>query len=260
MARRRPGDGGRCHALDVLQEWAIRRFQSDEPGFFNNARTVVLVASTARTTRIPAGVRGQHRGSADPAAAHRSARPHRRQPGLRLSGQHRHLAAAPAAYRHQVPDQGSRPATQHGRGAQSRSCAATWSLPPTTTLIGLRPGGSSRQDARHRGHLRRPPRRALAGAAWTSCWTPLLGPSEDVTVSAAVLETMMLALVGGSAADLTNDDLLDDHRLRQGSSHRCFTQRPQAQEPLRVRHPRLSQSSSRPSDPQHHLEGVPHCR
>ena len=42
------------HALrDVLQEWAIRHFQSDEPGFFNNARTVVLGGlNHARTTRI----------------------------------------------------------------------------------------------------------------------------------------------------------------------------------------------------------------
>ena len=42
------------HALrDVLQEWAIRHVQVEMPGFFNNARTVVLGGlNHARTTRI----------------------------------------------------------------------------------------------------------------------------------------------------------------------------------------------------------------
>ena len=42
------------HALrDVLQEWSIRHVQSEMPGFFNNARTVVLGGlNHDRTTRI----------------------------------------------------------------------------------------------------------------------------------------------------------------------------------------------------------------
>jgi predicted amino acid dehydrogenase len=42
------------HGLrDVLQEWAIRHVQAQMPGFFNNARTVVLGGlNHARTTRI----------------------------------------------------------------------------------------------------------------------------------------------------------------------------------------------------------------
>lgn len=42
------------HALrDVLQEWAIRHVQTEMPGFFNNARTVVLGGlNHARTIRI----------------------------------------------------------------------------------------------------------------------------------------------------------------------------------------------------------------
>jgi predicted amino acid dehydrogenase len=42
------------HALrDVLQEWAIRHVQTEMPGFFNNARTVVLGGvNHYRTTRI----------------------------------------------------------------------------------------------------------------------------------------------------------------------------------------------------------------
>ncbi len=42
------------HALrDVLQEWAIRHVQTEMPGFFNNARTVVLGGvNHDRTTRI----------------------------------------------------------------------------------------------------------------------------------------------------------------------------------------------------------------
>ncbi|HET8989169.1 MAG TPA: dehydrogenase, partial [Humibacillus sp.] len=42
------------HALrDVLQEWAIRHVQTEMPGFFNNARTVVLGGlNHARTVRI----------------------------------------------------------------------------------------------------------------------------------------------------------------------------------------------------------------
>ena len=42
------------HALrDVLQEWAIRHVQAEMPGFFNNARTVVLGGlNHDRTTRI----------------------------------------------------------------------------------------------------------------------------------------------------------------------------------------------------------------
>jgi predicted amino acid dehydrogenase len=38
---------------DVLQEWAVRRVQTEMPGYFDNARTVVLGgANHARTTRI----------------------------------------------------------------------------------------------------------------------------------------------------------------------------------------------------------------
>src|ERR1019366_9640778 len=42
------------HALrDVLQEWVIRHVQTEMPGFFNNARTVVLGGlNHDRTTRI----------------------------------------------------------------------------------------------------------------------------------------------------------------------------------------------------------------
>ena len=42
------------HALrDVLQEWAIRHLQTEMPGYFNNARTVVLGGlNHSRTTRI----------------------------------------------------------------------------------------------------------------------------------------------------------------------------------------------------------------
>ena len=42
------------HALrDVLQEWAIRHVQTEMPGYFNNARTVVLGGlNHSRTTRI----------------------------------------------------------------------------------------------------------------------------------------------------------------------------------------------------------------
>ena len=44
------------HALrDVLQEWAIRHVQTEMPGFFNNARTVVLGGlNHARTIANPA--------------------------------------------------------------------------------------------------------------------------------------------------------------------------------------------------------------
>ena len=43
-------DGRRLR--DVLQEWAVRRVQLEMPGYFTNARTVVLGADHARTVRV----------------------------------------------------------------------------------------------------------------------------------------------------------------------------------------------------------------
>ena len=36
----------------MLQEWAIRQVQNEMPGYFTNARTIVLGADHARTVRV----------------------------------------------------------------------------------------------------------------------------------------------------------------------------------------------------------------
>ena len=43
-------DGRRLH--EVLQEWAVRWVQNEMPGYFSNARTIVLGADHARTVRV----------------------------------------------------------------------------------------------------------------------------------------------------------------------------------------------------------------
>ena len=43
-------DGHRLR--EVLQEWAVRRVQYEMPGYFSNARTVVLGSDHARTVRV----------------------------------------------------------------------------------------------------------------------------------------------------------------------------------------------------------------
>ena len=61
-SRRRAGDDG--HRLrDVLQEWAIRHVQYDLPGYFNNARVIILGGVTRPAGPGPARVHRQHRRS-----------------------------------------------------------------------------------------------------------------------------------------------------------------------------------------------------
>ena len=43
-------DGRRLH--EVLQEWSVRWVQNEMPGYFSNARTIVLGADHARTVGV----------------------------------------------------------------------------------------------------------------------------------------------------------------------------------------------------------------
>ena len=169
------------HALrDVLQEWAIRHVQTEMPGYFTNARTVVLGGlNHDRTTRILREFTDNIE-FADPLL--RLDLPARlsRQPAARARPTPRApLAAAPAPRRGPV-----REVTAPGRARAPRLARA--GRPGLRRRGGdlrrarrLRPRGPRRQDPHHLRHLRRAARRAGRAAASTWCSTPPRSPSTS---------------------------------------------------------------------------------
>ncbi|HEX7536719.1 MAG TPA: dehydrogenase [Dermatophilaceae bacterium] len=194
------------HGLrDVLQEWAIRHVQTEMPGFFSNARTVVLGGvNHDRTTRIlreftpnlefadpllrldlPARL------DANPVlglAANVGMWPVRRLPGPVKS-----LVKAP----------GGRISNAMARRA-ARDCDVVVATYDELTGFGLEDlaGKTVISSAISQDRLAE---LASRGVDMVLDSTP---QPFHVTVVAAVLEAMMLATVAGSGG-LTNDDLLD---------------------------------------------------
>jgi predicted amino acid dehydrogenase len=195
------------HALrDVLQEWAIRHVQTEMPGFFANARTVVLGGMNhERTTRVLREFT-QNLEFADPVL--RLGLPARLDAvpllGLAAGAALWPVHRLPRAVKSQVRAPGHRLSHALARKA-ARDCDVVVATYDELTGFGLEDlagktlitSAISEERLAELGHR---------GVDMVLDATPQ--PFAGVTVSAAVLEAMMLATVAG-AGTLTNDDLLD---------------------------------------------------
>lgn len=194
------------HALrDVLQEWAIRHVQTEMPGFFANARTVVLGGlNHDRTTRILREYT-QNLEFADPllrldVPARLDAHPVL---GLAADVALAPMRLLPAAVKSQVRAPGARLSTAMARRA-ARDCDVVVASYDELTGFGLEDlaGKTLVTSAISDAQL---VVLASLGVDMVLDCTP---QPFRVTVVAAVLEAMMRATVSGSG-ELTNDDLLD---------------------------------------------------
>lgn len=195
------------HALrDVLQEWAIRTLQTDLPGFFNNARTVVLGGvNHARTTRILREYTDNLE-FADPLL--RLDLPARLDSNAALG-----LAAdvgmwpirqLPAAVKSQIKAPGQGVSHALARRA-ARDCDVVVATYDELIGFGLEDLAgktlvSSAISDERLAEL------ASRGVDMVLDTTP---QPFDFTVSAAVLEAMMRSIATNASGNLTNDDLLD---------------------------------------------------
>jgi len=188
---------------DVLQEWAVRHVQAEMPGYFTNARTVILGgANHDRTTRILR----EHTDNVD------FADPWQRLhvPALRDAFPLLDLAVDVGSWPlHLLPDP-----VRAGMGAPgnllghalarkaARDCDVVVASYDELTGFGLEDlaGKTLISSAISAERLTE-----LAGRGVDMVVDATPQPFE-VTVSAAVLEAMMLAVVSG---ELTHDDLLD---------------------------------------------------
>ena len=195
------------HALrDVLQEWAIRTLQTDLPGFFNNARTVVLGGvNHARTTRILREYTDNLE-FADPLL--RLDLPARLDSNAALG-----LAAdvgmwpirqLPAAVKSQIKAPGQGISHALARRA-ARDCDVVVATYDELIGFGLEDlaGKTLVTSAISDERLAE---LASRGVDMVLDATP---QPFDVTVSAAVLEAMMRSIATNASGNLTNDDLLD---------------------------------------------------
>ena len=195
------------HALrDVLQEWAIRHVQTEMPGFFNNARTVVLGGlNHDRTTRILREFT-QNLDFADPLL--RLDVPARldHHPLLGLAA---HVGLwpmrlLPGAVKSEIKAPGTRISTTMARRA-ARSCDVVVASYEELTGFGLEDlaGKTLVTSAISDDQLAE-----LAGRGVDMVLDCTPQPFQ-VTVVPAVLEAMMLATTASGSGHLTNDDLLD---------------------------------------------------
>jgi predicted amino acid dehydrogenase len=191
-------------ALDkVLQEWAVRHVQTEMPGLFNNARTVVLGAHHHGTTRVLREFTDNLE-FADPLL--RLGLP-ARTASVPLAG----LAAQAIAWQVHLIPRGLRSSLGAPAGAVStaltRKAARDSDVVVATydeltgfgleDLAGKTLISSSITDEQL----------AELGSRGVDLVIDSTPRPFDVMVSAAMLEAMMLATVGGGA--LTDDDLLD---------------------------------------------------
>jgi predicted amino acid dehydrogenase len=194
------------HALrDVLQEWAIRHVQTEMPGFFNNARTVVLGGlNHDRTTRILREFTPNLE-FADPllrldVPARLDSNPVL---GLAANVGLWPMRMLPGAVKSQIKAPGTRISTALARRA-ARDCDVVVASYDELTGFGLEDlaGKTLVTSAISDDQLAE-----LAGRGVDMVLDCTPQPFH-VTVVPAVLEAMMLAMVSGSGR-LTNDDLLD---------------------------------------------------
>jgi predicted amino acid dehydrogenase len=197
-------DGHRLR--DVLQEWAIRHVQTDLPGYFDNARTVVLGGSNhARTTRILREYTDNLE-FADPLLrldlpAVLNALPVL---GLASSVALWPLRQLPGAVQSRIQAPGHGISSGLARRA-ARDCDVVVATYDELVGFGLEElaGKTLVSSAISEERLAE---LASRGVDMVIDDTP---QPFSVTVSAAVLEAMMLALVSDGGGTLTDDDLLD---------------------------------------------------
>lgn len=198
---------------DVLQEWAVRHVQTELPGFFNNARTVVLGGGNHDgTTRILREYTSNIE-FADPLLRLQLAARLHANPLLGLVADvglwplrrvPRPVRSMPRRLPAPVRRQGARVSQALARRA-ARDCdviVATYEELASLGPVSLR-GKTLVSSAISEDRLVE-----LAERDVDMVLDATPQPFDRVTVSAAVLEAMMLALVSGHA-QLTNDDLLD---------------------------------------------------
>jgi predicted amino acid dehydrogenase len=196
-------DGHELH--DVLQEWAIRHVQSDQPGFFNNARTVVLGGvNHDRTTRILREYTPNLE-FADPLLrldlpAKLDANPVL---GLVANAGLMPLRMLPGTVKSQIKAPGHRISHALARKA-ARDCDVVVATYEELTGFGLEDlaGKTLVTSAISEERL------AELGSRGVDMVLDTTPQPFDVTVNAAVLEAMMLAIANDHGR-LTNDDLLD---------------------------------------------------
>jgi predicted amino acid dehydrogenase len=196
-------DGQTLH--DVLQEWAIRSVQSEMPGFFNNARTVVLGGSNHdRTTRILREFTPNLE-FADPLLrldlpARLDANPLL---GLAAKAGSWPVRALPASTRATLGAPGARLSHALARKA-ARDCDVVVATYEELVGFGLEDlaGKTLVSTAISDERL------AELGSRGVDLVIDSTPQAFDVTVNAAVLEAMMVAATGDQG-HLTNDDLLD---------------------------------------------------
>lgn len=194
------------HALrDVLQEWSIRHVQLEMPGFFTNARTVVLGGlNHDRTTRILREYTSNLE-FADPLLRLDVPAKLDSSPALGLAADVgvRAMRRLPNTVQAQVKAPGQR--ASHGR---ARKAARDADVVVATydeligfgleDLAGKTLVSSSISDERL----------AELGSRGVDMVLDSTPQPFDVTVNTALLEAMMLATASGGS-ELTNDDLLD---------------------------------------------------
>ncbi len=195
------------HALrDVLQEWAIRHVQSEMPGFFNNARIVVLGGlNHSRTTRILREFT-QNLEFADPLLRMDLPAKLHANPILGLTANVGlwPLRQLPSPVKSQIKAPGSLASSALARRA-ARECDVIVATYEELMGFGLEDLAgktvitSSISDDRLEDL-------AALGVDMVLDATP---QPFDFTVSAAVLEAMMVAIASSASGRLTNDDLLD---------------------------------------------------
>ncbi len=194
------------HALrDVLQEWAIRHLQTEMPGFFANARTVVLGGlNHDRTTRILREYT-QNLEFADPllrldVPARLDAHPLL---GLATNVALSPMRLLPGAVKSQIKAPGARLSNAMARRA-ARTCDVVVASYDELTgfdledLAGKTLVTSAISDAQL----------AVLASLGVDLVLDCTPQPFHVTVVPAALEAMMRAMVSGSG-ELTNDDLLD---------------------------------------------------
>ena len=207
------------------------------PGYFTNARSLVLggrnhSADHSHPARVHRELRVRR-----PAAAGRPAQARgTRNPARRHAGRRGDVAGAPAA---EVPSPpGSRApgaaSARHSPAAPSDDCDVIVATFDELDAFGVeRP---ARQDGDHR---RASPTTRLAELAAKDVDMVLDSTPQpfDVTVNAAVLEAMMMAVVVQPARAADQRRPARHDRLRRPGAPAALPQRVPAQEPVRLRHP-----------------------
>ena len=226
--------------LEVLQEWAVRRVETEMPGYFTNART--SCSAVATTTARPASCASTPTTSSTPtrctrldacptplhanpvAGARRRRRRRRHRPGP--------ARWSPTGWARSSPPPATRAARALARRA-ARDCDVVVATYDELTGFGL-------EDLAGKTVITSaisPERLADLGDRGVDLVVDVTPqPFDDVTVNAATLEALMTASVHREQHAHQRRPARHD-RLRRPGAAAAAAQRAQAQEPVRVRHP-----------------------